>query len=62
VSFCLPGRSGSLDFYFYRLKIYSIKSKKTMCRMCEGTKSMTGKTTEGQGVGKGKKDRASPEV
>jgi hypothetical protein len=30
-----------------------------MCRMCDGTKSMTEKITEGHGVGKGKKDRGS---
>jgi hypothetical protein len=30
-----------------------------MCRKCTGTKSMTEKITEGQGVGKGKKDRGS---
>jgi hypothetical protein len=43
---------------FYRLKSIKRKNKSNVLQV-RRTKSMTGKTTEGQGVGKGKKDRGS---
>jgi len=41
------GSGGSLVLGFYHNNQISIKSPKAMCRMRAGTKSMTGKTTEG---------------
>jgi len=54
MSFCFVGRRSSLDFAFY-LKNQTHKKQKTMCCTCGGTKSMTGKTTEGLAWGRAKK-------
>ena len=63
--FCLCVRDGSLVLAFY-LKYPTLKKTKDnpdtrdkLCRMCGGTKSVTGKITEGKAVGKDKKDRGN---
>ena len=45
----------ALWIFAFTAKNNSIKRKKTMCRLWVGTKSMTGKTTEGLACGRAKK-------
>jgi hypothetical protein len=53
------GSGGSLVLGFYHQNLTNIKSPKTMCRMRAGTKSMTGKTTEGLAWGVSKRAMAA---
>ena len=55
-AFCFLGLERLFAFLFLPIKKFQLKNKKAKCRKCEGTKSLTVKTTKGR-QGKGKKDR-----
>jgi hypothetical protein len=60
VAFCFVGWRSSLDFAFYLKNQLNIKKQNTMCCMCGGTKSMTGKRAEGLAWGRAKKTGGVP--